>query len=166
MDPNAAPGRRFPLAVTRPPRDRRDNHRCGIDRVQGIAMRLAMTPGRSESIPAQRATSPGALSIEMVLLLALLIAGTPLLARALSEAAAPAAARELRLQVGQRGDFRLDGRVLDRRQLDQALRQAQASSPDLRLLIATADDGDYRGFVGALAAAEHAGVRNIGSEVH
>lgn len=126
-------------------------------------MALAASPSRTAT---PTSTGSHATSIDVLLmLLVLLVAGVPLLARALSQGSAPPAAPELHLQVGDGGDFRLDGRILDRAQLDQALRQARAGSPDLRLLIATSDDSDTRGFAGALAAAEHAGVRNVGSEV-
>jgi biopolymer transport protein ExbD len=129
-------------------------------------MALAASPSRTAApaIPASAGTH--ATSIDVLLMaLVLLVAGVPLLTRALAQGATPPVAPELHLQVGQGGVFRLDGRALDRAQLDHALRQARAGSPDLRLLIATADDSDYHGIVGALAAAEHAGVRNVGSEV-
>lgn len=126
-------------------------------------MALAASPSRIAT-PATAGTHATSIDV-LLMLLVLLVAGVPLLARALSQGATPPAAPELHLQVGEGGDFRLDGRALDRAQLDQALRQARAGSPDLRLLIATSDISDTRGFVGALAAAERAGVRNVGSEV-
>jgi len=113
----------------------------------------------------RRTVDHPAISTSVLMLLVLLVAGVPLLGRAVAQADAAPAAPELRLLIGQAGEFHLDGRRLDRGQLDAALRQARAASPDLRLRIATTDDDNTGGFLRALAAAEHAGVRNIGSEV-
>jgi biopolymer transport protein ExbD/biopolymer transport protein TolR len=102
-------------------------------------------------------------------LLVLLLVTAPLLARALSSPAMGAAAPavpELRLQIGRAGDYALDGRPLGNAALTVALRQAEARSPGLRLRIAAADESDPRALAGALAMAEQAGVRNIGSELH
>lgn len=104
----------------------------------------------------------------LLVLFVLLLVAAPLLARALSPAAmgAAPAAPELRLDIGRAGDYALDGRPLAPAALVAALSQAQARVPDLRLRIATADDGDPSALAGALAVAERAGVRNIGSELH
>lgn len=72
---------------------------------------------------------------------------------------------ELRLQIDSAGGYRLDGQPMGSSSLSLALRDALAKAPDLRLRIASAEDGDYQAFVGALAVAQHAGVRNIGSEM-
>ena len=104
----------------------------------------------------------------LLALLVLLLVAAPLLARALSSpamGAAAAAAPELRLEIGRRG-YALEGRPLDQAALTAALRQAESRMPGLRLRIAAADDSDPRALVGALALAEQAGVRNVGSELH
>ena len=103
----------------------------------------------------------------LLALLVLLLVAAPLLARALSSPAmgAAAAAPELRLEIG-RGGYALEGRPLDQAALTAALRQAESRMPGLRLRIAAADDSDPRALVGALALAEQAGVRNVGSELH
>jgi biopolymer transport protein ExbD len=98
--------------------------------------------------------------------LLLLLLATLLLARVVSLPALGASAvPELRLEIGHGGDYALDGRPLEHAALAAALRHAQARTPGLRLRIATADDSDPRALVGALAAAEQAGVRNIGGEL-
>jgi len=99
----------------------------------------------------------------LLALLVLLLVASPLLARALSATAAPVP--ELRLEIDRGGDYALDGRPLGHAALTAALRQAEARSPGVRLRIATADDSDPRALAGALAMAEQAGVRNIGSEL-
>jgi biopolymer transport protein ExbD/biopolymer transport protein TolR len=96
-------------------------------------------------------------------LLVLLLAAAPLLAHALSTTVRPVP--ELRLEIDRGGGYALDGRPLGHAALATALRQAQARSPGLRLRIAAADDSDPRVLAGALAVAEQAGVRNIGSEL-
>jgi biopolymer transport protein ExbD len=100
----------------------------------------------------------------LLALLGLLLVAAPPLSRSLQSSQAPVA-RELRLQVAAGGDYLLDGRRMSQDTLAAALLEARRRSPDLRLRIAGADDGDYRGFVGALAVAERVGVRNIGSEM-
>jgi biopolymer transport protein ExbD len=74
-------------------------------------------------------------------------------------------ARELRLQIDPSGTYALDGQRVDQAKLEAALQQARARSPGLRLRIAAADGSDYRAFVRALASAQDAGIRNIGSEM-
>ena len=105
----------------------------------------------------------------LLVLLAALLVAVPLLGRALSTADIGAATQtgpELRLEIGRGGGYALDGRPLNHDALATALRAAQSRAPDLRLRIAAADDSDPRALVGALAMAEQAGVRNIGSELH
>jgi len=104
----------------------------------------------------------------LLVLLAALPVAAPLLGRALSTADMGATTQtgpELRLEIGRAGDYALDGRPLDADALATALHAAQSRTPDLRLRIAAADDSDPRALVGALAMAERAGVRNIGSEL-
>jgi len=102
----------------------------------------------------------------LLALLVLLLVAAPWLARALSPAANGApAVPELRLEIDRSGDYALDGRPLGRAALAAALRSAQSRAPGLRLRIATADDSDPDALVNALAAAERAGVRNVGSEL-
>jgi len=104
----------------------------------------------------------------LLALLVLLLVAAPWLARALSPAASGAlapAVPELRLEIDRSGDYALDGRPLGPAALAAALRSAQSRAPGLRLRIATADDSDPDALVNALAMAEHAGVRNIGSEL-
>jgi biopolymer transport protein ExbD len=74
-------------------------------------------------------------------------------------------APELRLQIEPSGAYALDGRRVDQVKLEAALQQARVQSPDLRLRIAVADGSDYRAFVRALASAQDAGIRNVGSEM-
>jgi len=104
----------------------------------------------------------------LLVLLAALLVAAPLLGRALSTADMGATTRtgpELRLEIGRAGGYALDGRPLNHDALATALRAARSRTPDLRLRIAAADDSDPRALVGALAMAEQAGVRNIGSEL-
>ena len=77
----------------------------------------------------------------------------------------PQPARELRLLSDLAGDYTLDGQSLSRAGLDAALRDARLRAPDLQLRIAAADDSAYQAFVGALDVAQHAGIRNIRSEM-
>lgn len=125
---------------------------------------MARTARQSSS-----ALEPTAPVVDGVLaLLVLLLVAAPLLARALSATAAGSAATavpELRLEINRGGDYALQGQPLGHAALAAALRSARLHTPDLRLRIATADDGDPRALVGALALAEQAGVRNIGSEL-
>ena len=104
----------------------------------------------------------------LLVLLVLLLVAAPLLARALSAPPPDTAAQavpEVRLEIDRGGDYALDGRPLDPPGLATALRRAETRTPGLRLRIAAADDSDPRALVGALAVAEQAGVRNIGSEL-
>lgn len=80
-------------------------------------------------------------------------------------AAATPAGSELRLQIDSAGDYTLDGRRVSAAGLDDALQAALVQAPDARLRIASADDSNYQAFVGAMAVAERAGVRNIASEM-
>ena len=100
----------------------------------------------------------------MLVALVLLLIAAPLLRGLSTPAAATSSTQEVRLQVVGNGGYLLDGRPVSQTDLMAALRRARTASPDLRLRIATADESDYRAFVGALAVAERAGVRNIGSE--
>ena len=123
------------------------------------------------ALPAPRSNltsaTPAPVVDGLLALLVLLLVAAPLLARALSSPAmgAAAAAPELRLEIGS-GGYALEGRPLDQAALTAALRQAESRMPGLRLRIAAADDSDPRALVGALALAEQAGVRNVGSELH
>jgi biopolymer transport protein ExbD len=74
-------------------------------------------------------------------------------------------APELRLQIGPAGTYALDGQRVDQGKLAAALQQARERSPGLRLQIAAADGSDNDAFVRALASAQDAGIRNIGSEM-
>lgn len=74
-------------------------------------------------------------------------------------------ARALQLQIGSAGGYRLDGKPVTRDGLEQALRTARGESPQLRLRIEASDSGDPQQLIGALALADHAGIRNVGSRV-
>lgn len=71
----------------------------------------------------------------------------------------------LYLQVGPGGDYALDGQPASNVAVERALRDARGQSPDLRLRI-DAEGGDPGQLIDALALAEHAGIRNVGSLVH
>jgi len=106
----------------------------------------------------------------MLVLLVIFMIAAPLLSRSLAmqlPQAAPARAEapELTLQIDSAGGYRLDGQVVSAATLATSLQDALARAPDLRLRIASAEDSDYQAFVGALAVAERAGVRNIGSQM-
>ena len=106
----------------------------------------------------------------MLVLLVIFMIAAPLLSRSLAmqlPQAAPARveAPELTLQIDSAGGYRLDGQPVSADGLSTALQAASARAPDLRLRIASAEDGDYQAFVGALAVAQQAGIRNIGSEM-
>ena len=124
---------------------------------------MALLAHRSDLV----SSTPAPVVDGLLALLVLLLVAAPLLARALSDPAAGAAPTtpEVRLEIDRGGDYALDGRLLDRAALTAALRQAATRMPGLRLRIAAADDSDPRARVGALALAEQAGVRNIGSEL-
>jgi len=125
---------------------------------------MALLAQRSELASAR----PAPVVDGLLALLVLALVAAPLLARALSSQATGAEAPripELRLEVDRGGDYALDGRPLDHAALTTALRRAESRAPGLRLRIATADDSDPRALVDALALAEQAGVRNIGSEL-
>ena len=74
-------------------------------------------------------------------------------------------APELRLQIGPSGTYALGGQRVDQGKLAAALLQARVRSPGLRLRIAAADGSDNDAFVRALASAQDAGIRNVGSEM-
>jgi biopolymer transport protein ExbD len=74
-------------------------------------------------------------------------------------------ARALQLQIGSAGGYRLDGKPVTRDGLEQALRTARGESPTLRLRIEPSDSADPQQLIGALALAEQAGIRNVGSRV-
>lgn len=76
-----------------------------------------------------------------------------------------AATRALQLQVGTAGGYRLDGKPVTRNALEQALRAARGASPELRLRIEASDNVDPQQLIGALALADQAGIRNVGSRV-
>jgi biopolymer transport protein ExbD len=106
----------------------------------------------------------------LLVVLVIFMVATPLFSRALpmqlpQRAPATADGPQLRLQIDSAGGYRLDGQPVSAEGLSTALRDASAKAPDLRLRIASAEDGDYQAFVGALAVARRAGVRNIGSEM-
>jgi len=71
----------------------------------------------------------------------------------------------LQLQIGATGGYRLDGKPVSRDGLEQALRTARGASPTLRLRIEASDNGDPQQLIGALALADQAGIRNVGSRV-
>lgn len=75
------------------------------------------------------------------------------------------AARALQLQIGAAGGYRLDGKPVTRDGLEQALRTARGESPELRLRIEASESGDPQQLIGALALADQAGIRNVGSRV-
>lgn len=74
-------------------------------------------------------------------------------------------AQALQLQIGAAGGYRLDGKPVTRDGLEQALRTARGESPGLRLRIEASDNGDPQQLIGALALADEAGIRNVGSRV-
>jgi len=74
-------------------------------------------------------------------------------------------ARALQLQIGSTGSYRLDGKPVTRAGLAQALRVARGASPELRLRIEASDSGNPQQLIGALALADQAGIRNVGSRV-
>ena len=105
----------------------------------------------------------------LLVVLVIFMVATPLFSRSLPmqlprSGPATADGPELRLQIDSAGGYRLDGQPLSSTGLLIALRDALAKAPDLRLRIASAEDGDYHAFVGALAVAQHAGIHNVGSE--
>ena len=69
----------------------------------------------------------------------------------------------LRLNVGARG-YALDGQPVTPPQLERVLRQARGRSPAVRLRI-EAEPGDPRRLSDALALADEAGIRNVGSQL-
>jgi biopolymer transport protein ExbD len=71
----------------------------------------------------------------------------------------------LQLQIGAAGHYRLDGKPVSRDGLEQALRTARGASPGLRLRIEAGDNVDPQQLIGALALADQAGIRNVGSRV-
>ena len=106
----------------------------------------------------------------MLVVLVIFMVATPLLSRPLpmqvpQHGPASAEGPELRLQIDSAGGYRLDGQPVTSNGLSIALREALARTPDLRLRIASAEDSDYQAFVSALAAAQHVGIHNIGSEM-
>jgi len=106
----------------------------------------------------------------LLVVLVIFMVATPLFSRTLPmqlPQLAPATPNgpELRLQIDSAGGYRLDGQPISAGGLSTALQEAIAKAPDLRLRIASAEDGDYQAFVDALAVAQRAGIRNIGSEM-
>ena len=73
--------------------------------------------------------------------------------------------RALQLQIGSAGGYRLDGKPVTRDGLAQALRTARGAAPELRLRIDASDSGDPQQLIGALALADQAGIRNVGTRV-
>ena len=73
--------------------------------------------------------------------------------------------RALQLQIGSAGGYRLDGKAVTRDGLAQALRTARGAAPELRLRIEASDSGDPQQLIGALALADQAGIRNVGTRV-
>lgn len=71
----------------------------------------------------------------------------------------------LQLQIGSAGGYRLDGKPVTRDGLEQALRAARGEAPGLRLRIEPSDSSDPQQLIGALALADQAGIRNVGSRV-
>ena len=65
------------------------------------------------------------------------------------------------LQVEGAGGFRLDGVVLSRADLPQALRELVQRSPHAVVQIAAHADADYQDFAWTLAEAQRSGVRDI-----
>jgi biopolymer transport protein ExbD len=104
-----------------------------------------------------------ALSLGAAMLLALAhTAGTT---PGVTGTAGPAeASPTLRLQVGTGGSYALDGRPATDIAVERALRDARRQSPGLRLRI-DADGDDPDRLIAALALAEHAGIRNVGSRM-
>jgi len=76
-----------------------------------------------------------------------------------------ATTQALQLQIGAAGHYRLDGKPVSRDGLAQALRAARGASPALRLSIVASDTADPQQLIGALALADQAGIRNVGSRV-
>jgi len=76
-----------------------------------------------------------------------------------------AMSQALRLQIGSAGGYRLDGKPVSRDGLAQALRTARGAAPELRLRIEASDSGDPQQLIGALALADQAGIRNVGTRV-
>ena len=114
------------------------------------------------SVPDRRAT-PLVELLLVLLLVAWVAAASGVLRQSGADARQPAP--ELRLQIDPSGAYALDGQRVDQGKLEAALQQARARSPDLRLRIATADGSDAQAFVHALASAQDAGIRNVGSEM-
>ena len=80
-------------------------------------------------------------------------------------AASDAGTQALQLEIGAAGSYRLDGKPVTRDGLEQALRTARGASPALRLRIEASDNVDPQQLIGALALADQAGIRNVGSRV-
>lgn len=125
----------------------------------GIAIRRATT---------RQAIPQGAANSKWLLLAAVALAALALAPRpgATSIPADPAAsAQALQLEIGAAGAYRLDGRPVTRDGLERALRMARGQSPQLRLRIEASESGDPQQLIGALALADQAGIRNVGSRV-
>ena len=125
----------------------------------GIAIRHATT---------RQATPQRGASSKWLLLVAVAVAALALAPRpdaSIIPADPAASTQALQLQIGAAGGYRLDGRPVTRDGLERALRMARGQSPQLRLRIEANESGDPQQLIGALALADQAGIRNVGSRV-
>ena len=111
-----------------------------------------------------RRSAPRVATHSWFVLAALAIAALTLVPR-WGHPADDATARALQLQVGSAGNYRLDGKPVTRDGLAQALRTARVESPELRLRIDASNSGDPQQLIGAMALADQAGIRNVGTRV-
>jgi biopolymer transport protein ExbD len=103
----------------------------------------------------------------LLVLLVIFMVTAPVLARSLDVQLPQSVDREqkpapqLHLRVVAAGGYWLENAAIDRSALVASLHDAVSRNPDVQLVLRSADDGDYQGFVGALSAAREAGVRAI-----
>lgn len=103
----------------------------------------------------------------LLVLLVIFMVTAPVVARSLdvqlpqSVEKAQKPAQKLHLRVDMAGGYWLEDAAIERGAMVAALRTAVERDPGLQLVLRSDDDGDYQGFVGALAAAREAGVHAI-----
>lgn len=68
----------------------------------------------------------------------------------------------LRLRVESGDQFRLDGRLLTRQQLQLAFEEASARDPAISVALNVDRDAEYQSVMDALALADHSGIHRFG----
>jgi biopolymer transport protein ExbD len=126
-------------------------------------MGIAIRPATTRQVTPPRALQSNGWLLAALVMAALALAPHPGASNQSTDDAT--SARALQLQIGSAGGYRLDGKPVTRDGLEQALRAARGESPELRLRIEASDSGDPQQLIGALALADHAGIRNVGSRV-